>query len=133
MKNPMTKSEMQKFQQILSEERARVLQSVNRAVKVIQHKDGETESGAGRAHSNHMADQGSDEFDYETQLKLSASQSEYLREVESALQRIEDGIFGICEISGKPIGKARLKAMPTARLSIEAQEEEDARQYRQAR
>lgn len=129
MKNPLTKTELRKFKQILNDERDRVLQSVNRAVKVIQHEDGEVESGAGRAHSNHMADQGSDEFQYETQLKLSASQSEYLREVEAALQRIEDGAFGICEVSGKPIGKARLKAIPTARLSIEAQEEEDARQY----
>ncbi len=129
MKNPLTKTELQKFKETLLDEQQRVLQSVNRAVKVIQHKDGEAESGAGRAHSNHMADQGSDEFEYETQLKLSAGQSEHLREVEAALQRIEDGTFGICEMSGKPIGKTRLKAMPTARLSIEAQEEEDQRRY----
>ena len=129
MKKSLTKTELKSFQKTLTDERNRVLRSVNRAVKVIQHEDGEGDTGAGRAHSNHMADQGSDEFEYETHLKLSASQSEYLREVEAALQRIEDGIFGICEVSGKVIGKARLKAMPTARLSIEAQEEEDNRRF----
>jgi RNA polymerase-binding protein DksA len=100
---------------------------VNRGDRIIGHADGEYESSAGRAHSNHMADQGSDEFEYETQLLLTASQRSYLREIDDALQRIEDGVFGICEKTGRPIAKARLLAIPTARLCIEAQEEEDAR------
>jgi DnaK suppressor protein len=79
--------------------------------------------GAGRAHSNHLADQGSDEAEYETRLLLSASQKEYLREIDEALQRIEDGVYGICEVTGKAIGLQRLRAIPTARLSIEAQEQ----------
>ncbi len=129
MKKKLTKTELAKFHRILEEERDRVLQTVNRSVKIIQHEDGEGEAGAGRAHSNHMADQGSDEFEYETNLKLSASQIVHLREIEEALQRIEDGTYGICEKTGRLIAKARLEAMPTARLSIAAQEEEDARQY----
>ena len=129
MKKKLTKTELAKFHRILEEERDRVLQTVNRSVKIIQHEDGEGEAGAGRAHSNHMADQGSDEFEYETNLKLSASQIVHLREIEEALQRIEDGTYGICEKTGRLIAKARLEAMPTARLSIAAQEEEDAHQY----
>jgi RNA polymerase-binding protein DksA len=130
LKKRLTKTECAKYRRILETERDRVLQTVNRGVKIIQHEDGESETGAGRAHSNHMADQGSDEFEYETNLKLSATQIAHLREIEEALQRIEDGTYGICEKTGKLIGKARLEAIPTARLSIEAQEEEDARQYR---
>ena len=130
MKKRLTKTELAKYRRILEAERDRVLHTVNRGVKIIHHEDGESEAGAGRAHSNHMADQGSDEFEYETNLKLSATQIAHLREIEEALQRIEDGVYGICEKTGKLIGKARLEAIPTARLSIEAQEEEDARQYR---
>lgn len=129
LKKKLTKTELGKFRRILEEERDRLLRSVNRSVRIIQHEDGEGEAGAGRAHSNHMADQGSDEFEYETNLKLSASQIAYLREIAEALQRVEDGTYGICEKTGLLIGKARLEAIPTARLSIEAQEEEDARQY----
>ena len=129
LKKKLTKTELAKFRRILEEERDRVLQTVNRSVKIIQHEDGEGEAGAGRAHSNHMADQGSDEFEYETNLKLSASQIDHLREIEEALQRIEDGTYGICERTGRLIAKARLAAIPTARLSIAAQEEEDAHQY----
>ncbi len=95
----------------------------------IAHEGYESESNAGRAHSNHQADQGSDEAEYETQLLLSASQAAYLREIEAALERIENGTYGICEVTGEPIHRARLEAIPTARLCIEAQETEERRTY----
>jgi DnaK suppressor protein len=43
-------------------------------------------------------------------------------EVEAALARIENGTYGICVDTGRPIGLKRLEAQPTALLSIEAQE-----------
>jgi DnaK suppressor protein len=42
-----------------------------------------------------------------------------LREIESALQRIESGTYGICEETGEPIEKDRLLAIPWTRLSLE--------------
>jgi DnaK suppressor protein len=42
-----------------------------------------------------------------------------LREINQALAKIQDGRFGICEGTGKPIGKPRLEAQPWARYSIE--------------
>jgi RNA polymerase-binding protein DksA len=125
MSAKLKKADLEKFREILETERRRLLKNVQRSDKIISHEDGEYESGAGRAHSNHMADQGSDEFEYETQLLLSASQRTRLREIDEALQRIEDGTYGICEKTGKPIAKARLRAIPTARLCIEAQEQEE--------
>ena len=119
----MTKKQLAEFRDILTTERARLLKDVQRNDKAIRHADGESDSGAGRAHSNHMADQGSDEAEYETKLLLSATQNEYLREIEEALQRIEEGTYGVCEVTGKAIGVERLRAIPTARLSIEAQEQ----------
>lgn len=119
----MTKKQLAEFRDILTTERTRLLKDVQRNDKAIRHADGESDSGAGRAHSNHMADQGSDEAEYETKLLLSATQNEYLREIEEALQRIEEGTYGYCEVTGKAIGIERLRAIPTARLSIEAQEQ----------
>ncbi len=46
-----------------------------------------------------------------------------LREIESALARIEDGTYGICEETDEPISKKRLQKMPWTRLSIQAAEE----------
>ncbi len=125
----MQKLNLEHFREILLVEKMRLLKSVKRGVKAIAHDDNESESTSGRAHSNHLADQGSDEAEYETQLLLSASQAQYLREIEAALERIEDGTYGICEMTGNPINADRLEAMPTARLCIEAQEEEERRAY----
>jgi DnaK suppressor protein len=51
-----------------------------------------------------------------------------LTKIDEALQRIEDGEFGICEECGQPIGLKRLKARPVVSLCIECktkQEEEE--------
>ncbi len=119
----MNNKNLAEFRDILETERRRLLKDVDRNDKAIRHADGESEGGAGRAHSNHLADQGSDEAEYETKLLLSATQKEFLREIDEALQRVEDGTYGMCEVSGNAIGIDRLRALPTARLSIEAQEQ----------
>ena len=119
----MDKKMLSEFREILERERARLLRDVQRNDKAIRHADGESDSGAGRAHSNHLADLGSDEAEYETKLLLSATQKEYLREIDEALLRIEDGTYGTCEMTGEAIGLERLRALPTARLSVKAQEQ----------
>ena len=50
--------------------------------------------------------------------RLATELRETLDEVEAALERLEDGNYGLCEVCGKPIGAARLEAMPAARLCI---------------
>ncbi|MDD5720013.1 MAG: TraR/DksA C4-type zinc finger protein [Candidatus Krumholzibacteria bacterium] len=124
----MDKQALSEFREILERERQRLLRDVQRNDKAIRHADGESESGAGRAHSNHLADLGSDEAEYETKLLLSASQKDYLREIDEALQRIEDGTYGVCELTGEAIGLERLRALPTARLSVKAQEKLESNQ-----
>ena len=67
----------------------------------------------------HMADQGTDNYEQEFTLGLVEKDRQLLREINSALAKIQDGRFGICEGTGKPISKARLEAQPWARFSIE--------------
>ena len=50
--------------------------------------------------------------------RLATELREALDEVEAAIQRLEAGNYGRCEVCGKPIGEARLEAMPAARLCI---------------
>ncbi len=45
-----------------------------------------------------------------------------IRKIDQALDRIKDGSYGYCEITGEPIGFARLEARPIANLCIDAQE-----------
>jgi RNA polymerase-binding transcription factor len=51
--------------------------------------------------------------------RLASELREALDEVDAALVRLADGQYGVCEVCGKPIGAARLEAMPAARLCID--------------
>jgi DnaK suppressor protein len=51
--------------------------------------------------------------------RLATDLRESLDEVDAALERLATGHYGTCEICGKPIGAARLEAMPAARLCID--------------
>lgn len=66
----------------------------------------------------HMADLGSDNFDCDNTLCLTASERRLLFEIENALIRAEEGTYGICEGNGENIPKARLKAIPWARYCV---------------
>tara|TARA_Y100000780_G_scaffold196518_3_gene186664 strand:+ start:46454 stop:46858 length:405 start_codon:yes stop_codon:yes gene_type:complete len=56
-----------------------------------------------------------------------------LFEIESALSRIDDGTYGLCEETDEPIEEARLKAIPWTRLSIEGAEIRESQQRKYAR
>ena len=67
----------------------------------------------------HMADLGSDNFEQEFALGLMDSERKMLREIYSALERMDEGAYGICEGTGKAIQKARLEACPWTKYCIE--------------
>jgi RNA polymerase-binding protein DksA len=80
---------------------------------------------------SNFADLGTDNFEQDITLGLLENSEGTLREIDAALQRIEDGTYGVCEASGSSIGKRRLKAIPWTRLCIDCQrkaEEEAAGQ-----
>ena len=67
----------------------------------------------------HMADMGTDNYEQEFTLGLVEKDRGLLREINQALAKIQDGTYGLCEGTGKPISKARLEAQPWAKFSIE--------------
>lgn len=67
----------------------------------------------------HMADMGTDNYEQEFTLGLVEKDRNLLRDINTALAKINAGTYGICEGTGKPINKARLDAQPWARFSIE--------------
>jgi RNA polymerase-binding transcription factor DksA len=72
-------------------------------------------------YSLHMADSGTDNFDRDFALSLLSSDQDAVFEIEEALKRIERSTYGVCELTGKNIPKARLEAIPWARFTVEAQ------------
>ena len=67
----------------------------------------------------HMADMGTDNYEQEFTLGLVQKDRDILREINLALAKVQNGTYGICEGTGKPIGKPRLEAKPWARHGIE--------------
>lgn len=83
----------------------------------------ESGSNEASAHGLHQADAGSDAYDRDFALNILSQEQDALLKIDDALKRIELGTYGICEMSGKPIPKARLEAIPFARYTVECQQE----------
>ena len=116
-KSPFNKRELEKFRTTLLAKRAQVLNEV-----AGLEGDALTSGGSGNlSHTpQHMADAGSDAADQTISLDLAAAERNLIREIDAALQRIRDGVFGLCLATGKPIRKERLAELPWARYSIDA-------------
>jgi DnaK suppressor protein len=107
------KPEWAKYQQTLLDLRERLISQMSGLAK---------ESAEQMAsYSLHMADSGTDNFDRDFALSLLSSDQDAIYEIEEALRRIERNTYGVCELTGKPIPKARLEAIPWTRFTVEAQ------------
>lgn len=107
------KAEWQVFYNRLLELREQLLRQMNGLAK---------ESAQEMAgYSLHMADSGTDNFDRDFALSLLSSDQDAVYEIEEALKRIERNTYGICELTSKPIPKARLEAIPWTRFTVLAQ------------
>ncbi|HKQ37323.1 MAG TPA: TraR/DksA C4-type zinc finger protein [Verrucomicrobiae bacterium] len=75
------------------------------------------------AYSLHIADAGTDTYDRDFALSIATSEQEALYEIDQAINRIQEGSYGVCELTGKPIEAERLKAVPWTRFSTNAEKE----------
>jgi RNA polymerase-binding transcription factor DksA len=126
-KSKLTKKELEPYRKILLSKRSEL-------VGDIAHMEDEAlrqSSGSLSQLPQHMAEQGSDTFEQSLSLDLAAVDRSLIREIDDALKRIEDGTYGMCERTGKPINAVRLAELPWARYSIEAARELERRPYQE--
>jgi len=116
-----------RFRAELEERRARVL-------AVIAHRESEAtppDDPAGLVSStgdNHLADTATDMYDRELDEGLGDDAERHLGEIDAALQRIEDGTYGICSACGREIDAERLEAVPWTTLCIDDKRKQEERQ-----
>ncbi|MEN8150059.1 MAG: TraR/DksA C4-type zinc finger protein [Planctomycetota bacterium] len=115
----LPKAELDKLRKALLDMRAALVGDVSQLENEALKSRGDDVS------VDHMADHGSDSYNQDQSISLLENQSEALKEIAAALDRMKKGTYGICEKTGKKIKRARLRAIPYARLSIEAQMEEE--------
>lgn len=75
-----------------------------------------------KGYSQHQADEGTDDFNRTVSLQVSSKEFNILRQIDRALDKIEENTYGMCDISGEEIPLARLEAIPYATMTVKAQE-----------
>jgi RNA polymerase-binding transcription factor len=108
----MEKQKLDYFRNLLLEERHQALNDFrdDRAA-AVQDVDGVIDS----------VEVSQQELTKSTALDLAGRESDLVKEIDAALQRIEDSTYGQCARCGKPIDEKRLKAMPTALYDTQCQ------------
>jgi len=75
------------------------------------------------AFSLHMADAGTDSFDRDLALSRISFEQDAVYEIDEAMMRIRRGTYGTCELTGKPIERERLEAIPWTRFCAAAEKQ----------
>lgn len=115
----MTESHLEFFRSLLLEQRQTLVQAAQQTLEELR--------GEKTAFPDE-ADRASREEAFSLALRMRDRERRLLAKIDAALARIDAGTYGWCEETGEPIGLARLRARPTATLSIDGQERKEARE-----
>ena len=117
------------FEKRLLTERSRIMGEMGHLESTLLKVNPRDSAGdVSGGYSFHMADAGTDSMEREISFDIASKEGRLLREIDDALRRIYNGVFGICEVSGKPIARARLEALPWARYTVQEQENMERQQ-----
>lgn len=116
-KSAYTKAELNEFRKRLDTEREELLGQYA-DIEESTFGGNQSELSGEVAFDEEYADAGTATFERERDLSLANNIRDLLDKIEKALIRIDEGTFGICTRCGRPIEKARLKALPYASLCI---------------
>lgn len=112
----LTKKQIKEFKKRLEDLRKQMTQDVRETSETMRSAD------ESRGYSQHQADEGTDDFEQTITLALSDKEMKVLRQIERALEKIEEDTYGICDVSGEEIPLKRLEAIPYANMTVQSQE-----------
>jgi RNA polymerase-binding transcription factor len=113
----LTKKELKRFQEMLEEKRRAVLDRARKTLSEDMTLD-----------TNDLPDEmdlAASEYIQSFEFRLRGREKILLTKIDSALRKIEEGTFGVCEICEEPIGKKRLEARPETNLCIRCKEDQE--------
>ncbi|MEU4174387.1 TraR/DksA C4-type zinc finger protein [Streptomyces sp. NPDC026589] len=121
--DPWTPEEVTEARTLLTSETLRLRSELEASGAALAGLMRDSGDGAG----DDEADTGTKNITREHELSLAAHAQETLEQTERALARLEAGTYGLCEVCGKPIGKARMQAFPRATLCVEDKQKQERR------
>ena len=115
---PFNDAELAHFKDLIVNKRDKASEDVDRMRS--QLADAREQAENDTAYSFHMADAGTDAMEREKLYLMIAREQKYIGYLDRALERIERKTYGVCKVTGNPISKERLEAVPHTEISIEA-------------
>jgi DnaK suppressor protein len=116
---------MKEFENHLLAERQKILKEMGHLENTVLKVNQRDSSGDLSGYSFHMADAGTDAMEREKAFLFASAEGRTLLEINEALRRLYRGEYGVCESCGLPIARARLEAMPHARLCVSCKQREE--------
>ena len=119
----MSEKQLKHFRKILGAWKRELMYEVDRTVHHMQDE---------AANFPDPNDRATQESEFGLELRTRDRERKLLRKIDSALARIDEGMYGFCDETGEEIGLKRLEARPVATLCLEAQERRELaeRQFR---
>lgn len=121
----MQGKELAEFKKLILKIKDEIIDDIKHISDDTLKKSQKDASGDISGYTYHMADVATDTYDREFSLGLASNDRQFLYELDDAIKRIEDGVYGICESCKCVISKSRLKAVPYARLCVKCQEKKE--------
>lgn len=121
---PFSDEELEHFKELLLQRRREAKEEIDQMRDQID--EAKDQAGDNSAYGVHMADAGTDAMEREKLHLMIARQQKYIGYLDRALERIENKTYGVCRVTGEPISKERLEAVPHTEISIEAKRQEQS-------
>lgn len=112
----LKKNDIARFKKRLEEMKAQYVQLAKEVSEEVRAPE------EAKGYSQHQADEGTDDFDRSITLQVSDEEFKILRQIDRALEKIEEDTYGLCDISNEEIPLARLEAIPYATMTVKSQE-----------
>ncbi len=113
---PLTNHQIEQFKQKLETLKFQItnqVRGVNSSVKVSEEESG---------YSKQKDEEGTDDFLRTVNMEVSDKEFKILRQIERALEKMDENTYGICDLTEEEISLARLEALPYATMTVKAQE-----------
>lgn len=121
-RTPFSDEELEHFRELILERRREAKEEIEQMREQVEEAKEQADDNT--AYGIHMADAGTDAMEREKLHLMIARQQKYIGYLDRALNRIDNKTYGICRVTGEPIAKERLEAVPHTEISIEAKRKE---------
>ncbi len=121
----MGKPELKFFENLLNEKKETLIQELGYLEDNTMRLNSKEGAGDLSSHAYHLADHATETQDREQAFHMASREGKYLFYIEEALDRVRAGTFGVCKKCGKLIPKARLEAVPTAKMCIDCKTKQE--------